>query len=178
MTCRYLFAMGNISKSLLVILSELFCVVICNHQPPLQGTMEAHYLRTFNNYLSTRLTPSDWNSVQNEYTRFCWYGNRYPRLIGKIQYNVLAYRDISDGDKQFQLMDPNGNFTSDAKVVKKFMEGLKAEGGGDFPEDVAGALMKVKFLTQSLDLLSTNHISVCRYSRMILRYASKNCRHK
>lgn len=57
---------------------------------------------------------------------------------------MLGYRDVTDGDKQFEQMDPSGAFTSDVSVVEKFMDTLEATGGDDYPEDVAGALMKVK----------------------------------
>lgn len=67
---------------------------------------------------------------------------RYPGQKGKIVYNVLAYRDVRS-KKQFQLMRPDGSFTSDAEEAAKFVRSLTAGGGNDHPEDVAGALMRV-----------------------------------
>ena len=81
-----------------------------------------------------------------------------------MQFNVIAYRDVCDGkardtDKegdmakrlQFKcLIDPSkadlqAHFTESVEEVKAFLDGLKASGGGDVPEDISGALLKASF---------------------------------
>lgn len=42
------------------------------------------------------------------------------------------------------MMKPDGSFSGNVEDVKSFLQGIKAGGGGDFPEDVAGALLKVR----------------------------------
>ena len=53
----------------------------------------------------------------------------------KIKMSFLGYRDIKD-KKRFEIKD----FTDDFDSLEKFISGIKAEGGGDVPEDIAGAL--------------------------------------
>ena len=53
----------------------------------------------------------------------------------KPRISFVAYRDFKD-TKQFEIQ----GFTSDIDGVKKFIEGLKAHGGYDQCEDVAGGL--------------------------------------
>lgn len=57
---------------------------------------------------------------------------------------MVAYRDIGGKSKHFELLTEDGSFTDDVARVKEFMKGLRAIGGGDAPEDIAGALMKVR----------------------------------
>uniref|UniRef100_A0A0G4GEJ0 VWFA domain-containing protein n=1 Tax=Chromera velia CCMP2878 TaxID=1169474 RepID=A0A0G4GEJ0_9ALVE len=73
------------------------------------------------------------------------------------RFAVVAYRDFSDGAKQFETHDfspfeePAGSLEDTRRIDKGFMDsqrqsvnsfvqGLVAEGGGDLPEDVTGAL--------------------------------------
>lgn len=59
----------------------------------------------------------------------------YPSLNLKLYFAVVAYRDISD-QPQFQIQD----FTDNVAQVINFLQKLTAQGGGDIPEDVLGAL--------------------------------------
>ncbi|KXZ52575.1 hypothetical protein GPECTOR_9g619 [Gonium pectorale] len=72
---------------------------------------------------------------------------RYPVMRDRFSFAVLGYRDVGskrtrrDGEKvdaQFEVLD----FCSDVDQVSAFLKKLKAFEGGDFPEDIAGALMK------------------------------------
>uniref|UniRef100_A0A0G4I0I6 VWFA domain-containing protein n=1 Tax=Chromera velia CCMP2878 TaxID=1169474 RepID=A0A0G4I0I6_9ALVE len=56
----------------------------------------------------------------------------------RIRIAVLIYRDICDGDKQFEFCD----FTEDPSKIEKALSKVKAFGGGDICEDVMSALMK------------------------------------
>lgn len=53
-----------------------------------------------------------------------------------INMCFIGYRDHCDGKIRFETQD----FTSDIISLKKFINKVKASGGGDEPEDVAGAL--------------------------------------
>ena len=53
----------------------------------------------------------------------------------KIQMSFVGYRDIKD-DKRFEIKD----FTNNFEALEDFISQIKAEGGGDYPEDIAGAL--------------------------------------
>ena len=53
----------------------------------------------------------------------------------KVKMAFLGYRDIKDS-KRFEIKD----FTDDFDSLENFISGIKAEGGGDVPEDIAGAL--------------------------------------
>ena len=55
----------------------------------------------------------------------------------KIKMSFLGYRDIKD-KKRFEIQD----FTDDFTSLENFISKIKADGGGDFPEDIAGALDK------------------------------------
>ncbi|KAF5842110.1 hypothetical protein DUNSADRAFT_9069, partial [Dunaliella salina] len=80
---------------------------------------------------------------------------RYPRLKGKVAYACIGYRDICDR-VQFEVMGQESkwdqersrqqHFKTDVKEVQSFLSGLKAQGGGDYPEDIAGALLEVSRL--------------------------------
>ena len=61
---------------------------------------------------------------------------------------MIAYRDYPEAydprnadppPKQFEMLP----WTSDAEEVSTFMSSIKAKGGGDWPEDVSGALLEV-----------------------------------
>lgn len=56
----------------------------------------------------------------------------------KVRTAFVGYRDFCDGAALFDLHD----FTYDADKVKAFISNCTAKGGGDFPEDVQGALRK------------------------------------
>jgi isopentenyl phosphate kinase len=49
----------------------------------------------------------------------------------------IGYRDHTD-KKRFAIK----NFTEDVEEIKKWINGVKAEGGGDIPEDVTGGMKK------------------------------------
>ena len=67
----------------------------------------------------------------------------------KIRLGFVGYRDICDGEKQFEILD----FTDNVKEFKHKIKSLKAEGGGDECEDVLGGfLSKLEF---NLNLFST-----------------------
>jgi len=51
---------------------------------------------------------------------------------------VIAYRDFCDGANRMQIH----NFSTDIDAGVTFLTGLRAQGGGDFPEDVAGGLFE------------------------------------
>ena len=51
-----------------------------------------------------------------------------------------AYTTTKDIPKQFEILP----WTTDPEKVKEFMSGLEAVGGGDWPEDVSGALLEVR----------------------------------
>ena len=53
----------------------------------------------------------------------------------KIKMSFLGYRDIKD-NKRFEIKD----FTDDFDSLENFIAGINAEGGGDVPEDITGAL--------------------------------------
>jgi hypothetical protein len=59
----------------------------------------------------------------------------------KLKYNyskfrlaIVGYRDICDGDEQFEILD----FTEDVKKFRNKLKSLEAKGGGDECEDVLG----------------------------------------
>ena len=54
-----------------------------------------------------------------------------------VQICFVGYRDHCDSER-FAIK----NFSSDVDDVKKFISGVRAIGGGDFPEDVVGGLRK------------------------------------
>ena len=59
------------------------------------------------------------------------------KSVKNIKLGFLAYRDIED-KKRFEIHP----FTDDIHSLEKFIEKLIANGGGDTPEDVIGALQK------------------------------------
>ncbi len=52
----------------------------------------------------------------------------------KIRVSIVAYRDHCDGDDIAEVF----SFSDDIESCQKFLNQLRAGGGGDFPEDVAG----------------------------------------
>jgi len=56
----------------------------------------------------------------------------YPK--SEIRVAIVAYRDIEDKNRHEMLP-----FTESSEKAKTFLKGLRAEGGGDAPEDVNGA---------------------------------------
>ena len=57
--------------------------------------------------------------------------------FAKIKISFLGYRDIKD-KVRFEIQD----FTEDFKSFENFVSKINADGSGDFPEDIAGALDK------------------------------------
>jgi hypothetical protein len=75
---------------------------------------------------------------------------RWPNLRDQVRYAVIAYRDYDEAYKGIgtsNLTPPKRleilEWTADKSAVQEFMEGLKAEGGGDIAEDLAGAMLRV-----------------------------------
>lgn len=73
----------------------------------------------------------------------------------QLRLAVVAYRDFGD-TQQFEILD----FTSSISVFESFVLGLRAYGGGgDTPEDIAGAIKKAtslqwKFPTRTVFLIA------------------------
>ena len=65
----------------------------------------------------------------------------------KFRLGLVAYRDYSDNER-FVIQD----FTSDIYAVQEQISGLRALGGGDSAEDVAGALQKLNGLSWNADI--------------------------
>ncbi len=63
----------------------------------------------------------------------------YPHAVLRVA--VVGYRDFED-KKRFEVFD----FSSSTLDAKNFLDGLKATGGGDGPEDVNGAFQKIEEL--------------------------------
>ncbi len=63
----------------------------------------------------------------------------YPHAVLRVA--IVGYRDVED-KKRFEIFD----FSSSTIDAKNFLNGLKATGGGDGPEDVNGAFQKVEEL--------------------------------
>ena len=55
----------------------------------------------------------------------------------EIRVSIIAYRDIQDAER-FEIFD----FSTDYQSAFQFIEQLVAKGGGDAPEDIAGAFDK------------------------------------
>lgn len=60
---------------------------------------------------------------------------QYSSLKLQLRFAIVAYRDLID-KPQYELRD----FTENPKDITNFLNGLRATGGGDIPEDVLGAL--------------------------------------
>jgi len=58
-------------------------------------------------------------------------------LQAELRVGVVGYRDVFD-EKRFEILQ----FTSDVKKVTDFLEGIKADGGLDGPEDVNGGFQE------------------------------------
>ena len=52
-----------------------------------------------------------------------------------MRISIICYRDHSDKEKHFEILP----FTTDHQAPAKFLETIEASGGGDPPEDIAGA---------------------------------------
>ena len=53
----------------------------------------------------------------------------------KCRVSFIGYRDVKD-NRRFEVLPFDDNIDS----VKKFITGVRAEGGGDMPEDMQGGL--------------------------------------
>lgn len=71
-----------------------------------------------------------------------------------IRISFVGYRDFCDGARQFAILP----FTSNVETVRKFIDGQPATGGGDMPENVVGAYMKVIALDWKADTRIAFHI--------------------
>lgn len=58
---------------------------------------------------------------------------------------MVGYRDFCDGANQFEVLD----FVSSVSEFKAFVDAIVAKGGGDAPEDMAGAIWKANRLSWS-----------------------------
>jgi len=76
----------------------------------------------------------------------------YPSSIMRVA--IVAYRDIEDHNR-FEIFD----FSSSVMDAKNFLNGLKASGGGDGPEDINGALQKALNLSWQQSVKSIIHIA-------------------
>ena len=68
----------------------------------------------------------------------------------KVRVALVAYRDYSEADLHFEIMD----FTENVTEFIHFISNVKAFYGGDIPEDVLGALDK----TINLDWKAANKL--------------------
>ena len=73
-------------------------------------------------------------AVKNELKNIISYIIENNQFV-KIKMSFLGYRDIKD-DKRFEIKD----FTDDFESLENFISEIEATGGGDIPEDIAGAL--------------------------------------
>jgi hypothetical protein len=69
-----------------------------------------------------------------------------PNAEFTMRFSFIGYKDIDD-DGHLVICP----FCSDSRNLITVLEGLKADGGGDFPEDVAGALESASTLEWSSD---------------------------
>jgi len=65
------------------------------------------------------------------------------QLVFRVAF--VGFRDFGDGNDIFSVHD----FTKDIKAMKEFISTQHASGGGDFPEDVTGAMHQVLQLSWS-----------------------------
>lgn len=72
----------------------------------------------------------------------------------------IEYRDFDD-EVPYRVL----NFTQDVEKVQKYIENAKAEGGGDFPEDVSGALLRAD---QDLRWTANPHCNAQRIITIVL----------
>ncbi|KAI2513693.1 alpha-kinase [Fragilaria crotonensis] len=61
----------------------------------------------------------------------------------RLRLAMVGYRDFSDGDKQFEVLD----FVHSIDEFKGFVARIVASGGADTPEDMAGAVQKANGLS-------------------------------
>jgi hypothetical protein len=71
-----------------------------------------------------------------------------------IRISFVGYRDFCDNARQFAIL----NFTEDVQQVKDFIDKEPATGGGDMPEDVVGAYIKVSELEWKAETRIAFHI--------------------
>ena len=73
-----------------------------------------------------------------------------------VRVGFVAYRDFCDGKNRLNVTD----FTTDIDAIKKKIQGQRATGGGDMPEDVQGGLNKALGLSwQPNSVKSAFHIA-------------------
>ena len=65
--------------------------------------------------------------------------SKYKEHVAGSAFRVVIYRDHCD-DKMIENFPTSASFTSDYEGVQKFLEGVKAYGGGDYPEAVLDGL--------------------------------------
>ena len=58
--------------------------------------------------------------------------------LSELRLSIIGYRDWGDGSNNFQIIDFRTN--DDIQQVRNHLNTIGASGGGDAPEDVAGAL--------------------------------------
>lgn len=80
------------------------------------------------------------DSIQNIVDRvLATNGNMNLRLA------IVGYRDIDDGSKRFEVLD----FVTSIDAFKTFLANLRATGGADAAEDIAGAIQQANKLSWS-----------------------------
>jgi len=80
------------------------------------------------------------NSIQNIVDRvLVTNGNMNLRLA------IVGYRDIGDGSKRFEVLD----FVTSIDTFRTFLTNLRATGGADTAEDIAGAIQQANKLSWS-----------------------------
>jgi len=57
----------------------------------------------------------------------------------KVRISFVGYRDFDQGDRSMSVL----GFTKEVEVFEKFMLGVRAAGGGDAAEDMAGGFEQV-----------------------------------
>jgi hypothetical protein len=80
-----------------------------------------------------------------------------------FQVAVLAYRDFTD-KRHFETLD----FTDDVNLIESFLSSIKADGGGDSPEDVKGSFIHALFgIDQVNPILSWDESKDCASKSII-----------
>lgn len=80
-----------------------------------------------------------------------------------LRLALVGYRDIRDGDDRFEVFD----FTSDVNRFQGHLASLRAFGGEDPPEDIAGAVQ-----------VTNNQLTWCQPTRIALLIADYPCHGK
>ena len=74
-----------------------------------------------------------------------------------VRVGFVAYRDFCDGKNRLNVTD----FTTDIDAIKKKIQGQRATGGGDMPEDVQGGLNKALGLSWQSNSVKMGAHTIC-----------------